>query len=76
MTREQLQARLDAYVAAEAKILRGQEYVIGQGETARRLRRADLDEVRKAITELADEIAALDAVAAGTRRVLYHRPMN
>lgn len=76
MTREQLQARLDAYVAAEAKILKGQEYVIGQGETARRLRRADLEEVRKAITDLSAEIATLDAATAGTRRVLYHRPMN
>lgn len=76
MTREQLQARLDAYLAAEVKILKGQEYVIGQGETARRLRRADLEEVRKAITDLSAEIAALDAVTARTRRVLYHRPMN
>lgn len=74
MTLEQLQTRLAAYMAAEVKILRGQEYVIGQGETARRLRRADLDEVRKAITDLNNEITAMQNAAAGTRRVLYMRP--
>lgn len=76
MTREQLQARLDAYLAAETKILSGQEYVIGQGETARRLRRADLSEVRAEIASLSDKIEAIDNAAAGRRRVLYTRPMN
>lgn len=76
MTREQLQARLDAYMAAETKILRGQEYVIGQGETARRLRRADLAEITKTIADLQRQIAEIDNAAAGRRRVLYTRPMN
>ncbi len=76
MTRDQLQARLDAYLAAETKILRGQEYVIGQGETARRLRRADLSEVRAEIEKLSAAIEAIDNSAAGRRRVLYSRPMN
>jgi len=76
MTREQLQARLDAYLAAEVKILKGQEYVIGQGETARRLRRADLVEVRAAIEQLQAQIDNIDNAAAGRRRVLYVRPMN
>lgn len=76
MTRDELAARLAAYVAAEAKILKGQEYVIGQGETARRLRRADLAEVRKAITDLNTQIEDLDNLTAGRRRVLYARPMN
>lgn len=76
MTRDELQTRLSAYLAAEAKILNGQEYVIGQGETARRLRRADLAEVRKAITDLNAQIEDLDNTAAGRRRVLYTRPMN
>lgn len=76
MTRDELQARLDAYKAAELKILKGQEYVIGQGETARRLRRADLAEVRAAITDLSAQLDDLDATAAGRRRVLYVRPMN
>ncbi|HNU12211.1 MAG TPA: hypothetical protein PKJ45_12750 [Rubrivivax sp.] len=76
MTREQLQARLDAYLAAETKILRGQEYVIGQGETARRLRRADLAEITKTIADLQRQIDEIDNAAAGRRRVLYTRPMN
>lgn len=76
MTREQLQARLDAYMAAELKILKGQEYVVGQGETARRLRRADLAEVRAEIKSLSDQIDAIDNAAQGRRRVLYARPMN
>ena len=76
MTRDELVARLAAYVAAEAKILKGQEYVIGQGETARRLRRAGAAEVRKAITDLNTQIEDLDNLTAGRRRVLYARPMN
>jgi hypothetical protein len=76
MTREQLQSRLDAYVAAEAKILRNQEYTIGDGATARRLRRADLAEVRQAIKDLQTELARMDAQSAGTRRVYYARPFN
>jgi len=76
MTREQLQARLDAYLAAETKILRGQEYVIGQGETARRLRRAALAEITKTIADLQRQIDEIDNAAAGRRRVLYTRPMN
>jgi len=76
MTLEQLQARLAAYMAAEVKILRGQEYVIGQGETSRRLRRADLAEVRAEIKSLDAQIRAIENSAAGRRRVLYTRPMN
>ena len=76
MTLEQLQTRLAAYMAAEEKILRGQEYVIGQGETARRLRRADLEQVRAEIKSLSDQIDAIDNAAVGRRRVLYTRPMN
>ena len=76
MTRDELQTRLSAYLAAEAKILKGQEYVIGQGETARRLRRADLAEVRKAIVDLSAQIDDIDNAAAGRRRVLYVRPGN
>ena len=40
------QAQLDLYVAAEAAILSGQEYVIG----TRRLRRPDLSMVQAGIT--------------------------
>lgn len=73
MTLAELQARLAAYVAAEARILQGQEYQIGQGPTARRLRRADLAEVRAEIASLAVQIQTLQGPVAGTRRVLYIR---
>lgn len=76
MTRDQLQARLDAYLAAEVKILQGQEYVIGDGATARRLRRADLSEVRQSIKDLKADIERMDNVNAGSRRVFYARPFN
>lgn len=69
MTPEQLQARLDAYMTAELKILQGQEYQIGQGATARRLRRADLSEVRAEIKSLQAQIASLTP-----RRARYLRP--
>lgn len=74
MTRDELQARLDAYKAAELKILSGQEYTIGQGETSRRLRRADLAEVRDEIRRIDALITSIDKAAAGRRRVLYVRP--
>ena len=71
----QLQARLAAYLAAELKILQSQEYQMGQGGNQRRNRRADLEQVRAAITEIKAEIAAAEAVAgtatgaAGGRRI-------
>lgn len=74
LTREQLQGRLDGYLAAEAQILRAQEYVIGQGSTARRLTRADLAEVRQAIADLQAEISRMDAATTGRRRIIYLRP--
>ena len=77
MTRAQLQARLDAYLVAEAKILSSQEYTIGDGSTARRRRRADLSEVRAAIADLQRQIGAIDAASGtGGRRVVYARPHN
>ena len=74
--RASLQTRLDAYLAAEAKILLKQEYTIGNGATARRLRRADLSEVRATIADLQQQIAAIDNQASGARRVLYAVPFN
>jgi hypothetical protein len=75
LSREQLQTRLDAYLAAETKVLQAQEYVIGQGATARRLTRADLPSIQKGIQDTRDEIARLDAstIASG-RRIMYLRP--
>ena len=45
MTREELQDRLDAYLAAELRILQSQDYQVGDGATARRNRRADLEQL-------------------------------
>ena len=74
MTREQLQARLDAYLAAEIAILKAQDYTVGQGATARKLTRANLAEVQKGITDTRAEIAQLDSTTRRTRRVMYLRP--
>ncbi len=76
MTLAQLQSRLDAYLAAEARILQSQEYTVGQGGTARRNRRADLAEVRDEITKLQIQIAAHpdNTAARAVRRVRYLRP--
>lgn len=72
--RDTLQARLDQYLAAEAKILAKQEYTIGDGSTARRMRYADLADVRTTIETLTAQIQRLDAQASGARRVMYARP--
>ena len=74
MTRAELQARLDAYLAAELAILQGQEYQIGAGNGARRLRRADLEQVRAEIASIRVELGGIDARAAGGRRIRYVRP--
>lgn len=73
MTLEQLQARLQAYLEAETAILKAQEYVIGDGSTARRLRRADLAEVRAEIASLQAQIGAAESTAARGRRVYFIR---
>ena len=73
MTLEELIARRAAYLTAEAKILDSQEYQIGQGQTARRNRRADLAEVREEIARLNLQIGSLQRAASGVRRVRYIR---
>jgi hypothetical protein len=77
MTYAELVARLANYLAAEQKILQSQEYVIGQGSTARRLRRADLSEVRDEIKSLQLQIekAPDNPANSGARRIRYLRPM-
>ena len=74
MTRDQLQQRLDAYLAAEIKILGSQEYQVGDGSTARRKKLAELDVVRREIRQINAEISQLDAAASGVRRTYYARP--
>jgi len=74
MTLDQLKARLQAYLDAEAKILEAQEYTMGQGSTARRLTRANLGEVQQTIARLRAEIVALEPTPAQRRRIVYLRP--
>ncbi|RYF53321.1 MAG: hypothetical protein EOO27_26470 [Comamonadaceae bacterium] len=70
-----LTSRLAGYLSAESAILNGaQEYVIGQGATARRLTRANLAEVQAGITALRAELAQVQAAATSRRRVTYLRP--
>jgi hypothetical protein len=64
------QAQLDAYLAAEIAILSGQEYAIG----SRRLKRADLAEVRAGITTWDQRVKALSSSAAGRGRSITMRP--
>lgn len=70
LTREQLQDRLNAYLAAELRILESQDYTIGDGATARRNKRADLEQVRAEIATIRAELDKLDAQASGVRRVM------
>ncbi|MBN9411349.1 MAG: hypothetical protein J0H69_19565 [Burkholderiales bacterium] len=76
MTLEELRARLAAYLEAETKILAAQEYVVGQGSTARRLTRADLGEVRAEIQRLSAQISQLEAATQRARRTVYLRPFG
>ena len=71
-TLEELQTRRAAYVAAELKILQSQEYVVGQGGTNRRSRRAELESVQAGIRQIDLEIDKLQART--TRRVYTLTP--
>ena len=71
---ELAQQRLQQYLAAEARILQSQEYTVGQGGTARRNRRADLEQVQAGIKTVRSEIDQLQAIASRARRVTYLRP--
>lgn len=71
---EQAQQRLANYLAAEARILQSQEYTVGQGGTARRTRRAELEQVQSGIREVRIEIAKLAGAATRRGRVSYLRP--
>lgn len=64
------QAQLEAYLAAETAILSGQEYSIGN----RRLRRADLGEVRAGITAWDQRVKTLASTTAGRGRSITLRP--
>ena len=76
MTEAELLTRLGSYLAAETAILSAQEYVVGQGVTARRLTRADLAAVQQGIKDTRADLARLQATASGVRRIRYIRPLN
>ncbi|MBD9395601.1 hypothetical protein [Acidovorax sp. ACV01] len=71
---ELAQRRLANYLEAETRILQSQEYTVGQGGTARRTRRAELEQVQNGIREVRIEIATLTAAATRRGRVSYLRP--
>lgn len=62
LTAAQAQTQLDLYLAAEAKVLSGQEYEIA----GRRLKRADLGEIRRGIQYWNAEVVRLSS-GAGAR---------
>lgn len=66
--------RLQDYLAAEQRILNSQEYTVGNGQTARRNRRADLDSVRAGIQQCRADIERLEGRAGRVRRVAYLSP--
>jgi hypothetical protein len=77
MTRDQLQTRLDAYLAAEARILQAQSTTVGDGATARTRQMTELRAVQTQIDALTTQIAQIDAQAAGSAsRIGYLRPAN
>jgi len=71
---EQARERLQAYLAAELRILNSQEYTIGNGQTARRNRRAELESVRAGIQQCRADIARLQGQTSRVRRVAYLSP--
>lgn len=64
ITLTQAQETLDAYVAAELAVLKGQEYTIA----GRTLRRADLAEIKAGRKEWEDKVIELQAQADGRGR--------
>jgi hypothetical protein len=76
MTEAELSARLAQYLLAEARILEAQDYIVGQGSTARRLTRANLAEVQAEIRSIRAELLQLQPTSARGRRVSYLRPRS
>jgi hypothetical protein len=65
ITLAQAQAKLAEYLAAESAVLSGQDYSIG----SRRLRRADLPEIRAGRKEWEAKVNALEDGGTGGMRV-------
>ena len=71
---EQARQRLANYLQAATRTLQSQAYAARQGSTARRNRRADLEQVQAGIKATQAEIATLQAAQSSARRVTYLRP--
>ena len=70
-----LRDRLERYLEAGKKILDSQEYLIGNGESARKNRRAELETVREGIKDCQLQIDQLEAANnPRVRRVMRIRP--
>ncbi|MDU4597474.1 MAG: DUF6148 family protein [Clostridium sporogenes] len=71
---EKAKERLNYYYEAELAVLSNQEYRLG----TRTMRRADLAEIRRAITDLEKQIKQLEALESrkGTRRVFRGVPRD
>lgn len=67
---DQWQSRLEAYLAAEIAVLGNQEYEIDTGNGRRRLKRADLAEIRKGIADCEQAIARVSRTRSRVRYVV------
>lgn len=70
ITLAQAQARLDEYLAAEAAVLSGQSYKIGERE----MRRANLAEIQEGIKIWDARVTEKAATASGRARSIVPRP--
>ena len=68
ITLAQAQAKLDAWLAADAAVAGNQEYEIWDGDMRRRLKRADAAEIRTNINFWEGKVKALTPASAGGRR--------
>lgn len=74
-TSADIQARLDAYRAAELRILEGgQESEASSGPDGRRTRRANLADIQRIIEKLEDDLAEALSREGGGRRVVHAMP--
>lgn len=69
MTLDELINRRTQYLQAEAAVLKRQEYSIDVEGGSRRVRFADLAQIREAIEKLNVQIEAAQARASGRRRI-------
>ncbi len=74
MDLQTLRARLAQYLAAETAVLRRQEYSIDVEGGSRRVRFADIGEIRAEIKSLNAQISAAENLANRRSRIRYVMP--